>query len=173
MHFALMDVLALLFRWLHIVAAMALLGGPMFVRFALLPTIGELPDDRRQALLDGTRRRWSMVVRAAILFLLISGIYNYVAFLSAAKSWSTSWQEGTMWFYQFLFGIKFMLALCIFFLAEALTGRSAVFAQFREKMKLWATVLLLAGLLLVAISSQMRMLHIGPTPALATSSASV
>jgi len=66
--------------------------------------------------------------------------------------------------YNILIGIKFTLAIAVFFLAEALTGRSAVFAQFREKAKFWVTIFLLLGLLLVAISSQMRMLHIGPTP---------
>ena len=40
MQYTFLDALGLLFRWLHILAAMAAVGGPMFIRWALLPAAG-------------------------------------------------------------------------------------------------------------------------------------
>ena len=65
--------------------------------------------------------------------------------------------------YNILFGIKVVLALAVFFLASAMTGRSEALAKFRENLKLWITVNLLLGILIVCIAGQMRMMHAGPT----------
>ena len=64
--------------------------------------------------------------------------------------------------YQMLFGIKVLLALAIFFLASVLVGRSALGARFRERAKLWVTVNLLLGVLVVCIAGRMRAMHTGP-----------
>jgi hypothetical protein len=55
------------------------------------------------------------------------------------------------------------LALALFFLASAINGRSDALAKFRENLKLWITVNLLLGILIVCIAGQMRMMHAGPT----------
>jgi uncharacterized membrane protein len=158
-------MLGLLFRWLHILAAMAAVGGPMFLCWALLPAAAELPDDAHRALKEGVRRRWARVVMAAITFLLISGIYNLIAFERMSRSWGPEWHEGPARLYHVLLGVKLLLALAIFFLASALVGRSPALANFRARARFWVAVNLTLGILLVAMSSEMRMLHIGPPPA--------
>ena len=167
MHYKLLDALGLVFRWLHILAAMAAVGGPMFISWALLPVAGALPDAAQRTLQEGIRLRWSSVVKIAILFLILSGSYNFIAFVRASHTWGPEWQAGgsAHLFYQALFGVKVLLALAIFFLASALTGRSPAMARFRENAKFWVKVNLALGILLLALSSQMRMLHIGPPPA--------
>jgi uncharacterized membrane protein len=164
MQFNLVDGLGLLFRWLHILAAMAAVGGPIFIRLALLPAVATLPEEERKRLNETVRSRWSKVVMAAILFLLISGFYNFFAFRSLSATWGDSWQPGSAnaWTYQMLFGVKFLLALAIFFIASALTGRSTALVRFRENAKFWITSNLVLAVLLVAVSSQMRMMHMGP-----------
>jgi uncharacterized membrane protein len=164
MQYTLLDALALLFRWLHILAAMAAVGGPMFIRWALLPAAGTLPDEPHRMLREGIRRRWSKVVMIAIAFLLISGLYNLIAFEKASRDWGQAWHDGPGRLYHLLLGLKLLLALAIFFLASALTGRGAALVRFRENAKFWVTVNLALGIVLVGISSQMRMLHIGPPP---------
>lgn len=163
MHYTLLDALGLLFRWMHILAAMAAVGGPMFICWALLPAADELPDEAHRALREGVRRRWMRVVMIAITFLIVSGAYNYVMFMRVSRTW-TDWNNGPGHLYQALFGVKFLLALAIFFLASALTGRSPALANFRENAKFWVAVYLAIGIVLVGVSSQMRMLHIGPPP---------
>lgn len=160
-----MDILPLISRWLHIMAAMAAVGGPMFIRLAMLPAMSTLPEVERKSLHEQLRRRWSKVVMAAILFLIVTGLYNFVLFVNAAHGWGPEWQAGShnMWLYQMLFGIKVALALAVFFLASAITSRSEALAKFRENLKLWITVNLLLGILIVCIAGQMRMMHAGPT----------
>jgi uncharacterized membrane protein len=160
-----MDVLPLVSRWIHILAAMAAVGGPMFIRLAMLPAMATLMEDERKQLHEQLRRRWSKVVMAAIVFLIASGLYNFISFRNAAVDWGPQWQSGShnMWLYQMLFGIKVVLALALFFLASAITGRSDALAKFRENLKLWITVNLLLGILIVCISGQLRMMHSGPT----------
>ena len=102
---------------------------------------------------------------AAITFLLVSGLYNLIAFEKASRGWGQAWHDGPARIYHLLLAVKLILALAIFFLASALTGRSAGMARFRENAKFWVTVNLALGIVLVAVSSQMRMLHIGPPPA--------
>ncbi len=160
-----MDYLSLISRWLHILAAMAAVGGPIFIRLALIPAMcGTLGDEQRRALHEQIRRRWSKVVMAAILFLLVSGLYNLIQFVRLSHTWGAAWESGShnSLLYQILFGVKIVLALAVFFIASAVTGRSEVFARFREHAKLWITLNLLLGVLIVCISGQMRMMHIGP-----------
>ena len=159
-----MDLLPLISRWLHILAAMAAVGGPMFIRFALLPADPVLPDDQRRALHDRIRRRWSIVVMTAILFLLVTGLYNFVLFAQVSRTWGPAWERGSdnARLYQILFGIKFVLALAVFFIASAVTGRAEIFARFRQNSRFWITLNLLLGILIVCISGYMRMMHIGP-----------
>jgi uncharacterized membrane protein len=160
-----LDALGLVFRWLHILAAMAAVGGPMFILWALLPAAASLPDDAHRALKEGIRRRWSRVVMIAIAFLIASGLYNLIAFEKASRGWDQAWHDGPARVYHLLLGVKLLLALAIFFLASALTGRTPSMARFRENAKFWVTVNLILGIVLVGISGQMRMLHIGPPPA--------
>ena len=42
-----LDILGILFRWMHILAAIAAVGGTFFIRLALLPSLAELPDETR------------------------------------------------------------------------------------------------------------------------------
>jgi uncharacterized membrane protein len=87
-----MDFLPLISRWLHILAAMAAVGGPMFIRLALFPAAdATLPDEQRRSLHEQLRRRWSKVVMVAILFLLASGFYNFVLFLRLSHTWGPAW----------------------------------------------------------------------------------
>jgi uncharacterized membrane protein len=162
MEFTSTEILGLVFRWLHIVAAMAVVGGLMFMRFALLPAASAWAEPQRRELQEAIRRRWAKVVMAAIGFLLVSGFYNFVVLDLSWKTWPDAWRNGPAHVYQMLFDIKFILALIIFFISSALAGRSAALARFREQAKFWVTTNLILALVLVAISNQLRMMHAGP-----------
>jgi uncharacterized membrane protein len=165
MHYTFLDALGLIFRWLHIVAATAAVGGPIFIYLVLLPVAGTLPDAGQRSVQEGVRRRWGAVVRIAITFLILSGSYNFLTFLRASRTWGPEWQSGPAHLYQALFGVKMLLALAIFFLASVLTGRSPAMARFRDNARFWVGINLTLGIAIVAVSSGLRMMHIGPTPA--------
>lgn len=154
------DWLAIAFRWLHILAAITAVGGTFFMRFALVPSIGVLTDEQRKALHEQVRSRWVKFVMGAILFLLVSGFYN---FFRRIHTLPTDYKG----LYHGLFGAKFLLALAIFFIASALMGRAAAFASIRQKAKLWLTVNVILAIVVVCISGVLRFI---PTAASTSSS---
>jgi uncharacterized membrane protein len=162
-----MAALELLSRWLHIIAATVAVGGPIFMFVALFPAASALSGDSRGQLFEGIRRRWSKAVMAAIGLLVISGLFNYLMILKAAKTWGPEWQAGqfNMKLYQALFGLKVTIAFAMFFIASALVGRSPGMAKFREHARYWAGVNVVLALVLILIASQLRMMHIGPNDA--------
>ena len=146
------DLLGLLFRWLHILPAIAAVGGTMFMRFALLPSVQGLPDETRRGLHEAVRSRWAKVVMASIALLLLSGLYNIAIIESQKKV-----PEDEQGMYRALFGIKFLLALVIFFIASALVGRSQAFDKIRQNARFWLTLNLVLAVILVCISGALRL----------------
>jgi hypothetical protein len=63
-----------------------------------------------------------------------------------------------------LFGIKFLLALVIFFVASLLVGRSPAADRFRQKRKTWLTLNMTLAITVVLISGVMRTLPQKPRP---------
>jgi hypothetical protein len=159
-----MNWLAIFLRWIHIVAAITAVGGTVFMRYALLPGVQVLADDARRSLHDKVRSRWAKIVMLCIAVLLIGGLTNFMIFMSAAKApeWA-EWKASYSKIYNIVFGIKFLIALCIFFIASALVGRAKVFEPIRQNAKLWLTVNVVLAFTVVALSGVMRITHVGPT----------
>jgi uncharacterized membrane protein len=157
------DYVAYILRLLHILAVITLVGGSVFMRFALLPAVGGMTDEQRRSLMEAVRTRWARWVQVAILFLLVSGLINFVMFVRAAKGYGDEWRETYHMAYQMLFGVKFLLALGIFALVSILTGRSAGTQKIRDNYRFWINVNLALALAVVMISGVMRLTHVGPT----------
>jgi uncharacterized membrane protein len=156
MDLSLAFTVALVSRWLHLLAAIAAVGGTIFIRLALQPTLATLPDDQRRSLHEALRARWSKVIMAAIFFLLVSGLFNFFAINSALKN-GTEAMQAMRPLYHALFGVKFTLALGIFFIASALVGRSSAFDKMRANAKFWATMNIALAVALVCVSGYMRL----------------
>jgi uncharacterized membrane protein len=143
----------LVFRWMHILAAIVAVGGTAFTRFALLPAAGALPGDERDRLMEGVRSRWSKFVAGAILFLLVSGLYNFITTMKMYELPKP---------YQMVFGIKFLLAFVIFALASLLSGRSAAAQKLRKNARFWVSLNLALGVLVVCLSGFLRAIPHNP-----------
>jgi uncharacterized membrane protein len=158
-----MDPLALLLRWAHVLAAIAALGGLLFARFALVPAAEELGRETADRLHAGVRRRWLPWVIGAITLLLASGLTNYILLMRRVKEapelWGGDWMRQTG--YHALFGVKFLLALIVFYLASGLVGRGASTQWIRDARKQWLSVAVGLGVAVVLISGWMRQLHTG------------
>ena len=140
--------LGVLFRWMHMLAAIAAVGGTIFIRLALMPSVSVLGDEARKTLHEAVRSRWSKVVMAAIAFLLLSGGYNIIA---------TATHYELPAYYMPLFAIKFLIALGIFFIASALVGRAPALAPIRQSARFWLTLNMILAIVLVCISGVLRM----------------
>ena len=152
-----LDWLAIFFRWLHMLAAITAVGGTIFMRMALVPSVAVLTDDQRKLLHEQVRSRWVKFVMGAILFLIVSGIYNFLRRLNPPGI-----DRSYIALYHGLFGLKVLLALLIFFVASALTGRAAALARFRQNAKVWLSVNVALAVLVVCISGVLRFVPTGP-----------
>lgn len=168
-----MDWLGFVLRWFHIVAAITAVGGTIFMRFALVPSVSVLGDEQRRTLNDQIRSRWAKIVMASIGVLLVSGLVNFILFLRASKTFGIEWKNQYLILYHTVFLVKFLLALAVFFLASALAGRGEATKGFRQNPVRWMTINCVLALLIVALSGVMRLTHVGPTlpPSAATPSA--
>ncbi|HWB13726.1 MAG TPA: hypothetical protein VG826_31160 [Pirellulales bacterium] len=153
-----LDWLAIVLRWMHILAAITAVGGTIFMRAALVPSVVVLADDERKKLHEQVRSRWVKFVMAAILFLLASGLYNVL------RRFNAGIPADFKRLYHGLFAVKFLLALAIFFLASALTGRAAALARFRQNAKFWLSVNLTLAVIVVCISGVLRFIPAEKTP---------
>lgn len=143
------DILGIVFRWAHILAAITAVGGVVFMRLALLPATAVLSEEQRRALQAEVRSRWVMPLMIALAFLLVSGLYNIIMNV-------TRYDLSAVRYYHPLFGIKFLLALVIMWIAAALTGRSQATEKIRANARYWLTVNLILAVIVVCISGILR-----------------
>ena len=145
---------AMVVRWVHIASATLAIGGPFFVRFALLPAAAkELDEAAQKRLRAAVNKRWSKVVYALIALFILTGLYN---FLVTARWRGLSPADRQL--YHMIFGIKMMAAFSIFFLASALAGKSESLAAIRKRGKTFLGVLLVLAAVVLACSTMLRYL---------------
>ena len=143
-----MSTLAIVLRFLHIAPAIIAGGATIFVKIALLPALATLPEAERARLKDAIDRRWRLVVMACVTLLLVSGILNFVLYQAPVHKGQP--------LYHALFGVKFLAALVVFFLASALSGRSSGLAAIRANSRLWVSVTAALVIAIVLISAVLR-----------------
>ncbi|MCA9057817.1 MAG: hypothetical protein KDA85_04935 [Planctomycetaceae bacterium] len=132
-------LLAVISRWLHVGTAIVLIGGTFFMRMIVLPSVAGGSEE----LLAGIRKRWQRVLHPGIAIFILSGFYNF---------WRALPDHSDDGLYHGLVGTKILLAFGIFFLASALTGRSAGTQKFRDQPRRWLGVILLLATVIVGIS---------------------
>jgi uncharacterized membrane protein len=142
--------LLLLLRYMHILGAIALMGGTIFMRFALAPTVRELEPAVKAAVHEQVRSRWAKFVMLAAALLLISGITN----LGLAARYKFEPVFGMS--YHMIVGIKLLLSLPIFLFASLLAGRSATAKKFQANAVFWMNVNLTLALTMVLIGGVLK-----------------
>jgi len=149
--------LALIFRLLHILAAIMAAGGTLFMRFGLAPAAASaLKDEDHARLKEAVRNSWAKWVHISITFLLISGLYN-IAMIEAKKQVPIPKDFSST--YHGLLMVKLVLAMAIFYIASMLTGRSEVAQSFRKDAKRWLTINSIMIVVLVCASGAMRVIR--------------
>jgi len=150
--------LLLTLRYMHILGAIALMGGTIFMRFALRPVVVQMQPEAKAVLHEQVRRRWAKFVMLATLLLLVSGIAN----LALASRYEFKPVFGMS--YHMVVGIKLLLALPIFFIAAILMGRTDLAKRFQEQAEFWMNVNLTLALVMVLIGGVLRFVPREPKP---------
>lgn len=158
----------LVLRYMHILGAITLMGGTIFMRFALAPTVQTLEGSTRADFHERVRVRWSKFVMLAAGLLLVSGLANMMLFTKSRYEMDPVPVLGAS--YGMIVGIKFILALPIFFFASLLAGRSETAKKFQAKAPFWMNVNLALALVMVLIGGLLKFVPREYKPAPATAS---
>ena len=140
----------LLLRYLHILSAITLMGGTIFAYFAASPGLAELPEGERTKAHAAIRSRWNKFVMLTTLLLLVSGLANMVL-IPMNFDLGDNRAAYSMWT-----GIKFVLALPIFFFAALLTGRSSLAQKIQANARTYMALNLVLALSMVLIGGALR-----------------
>src|SRR4030095_15776991 len=152
----------LILRYMHILGAIMLMGGTIFMRFALAPVVTGLDSNTKTNLHEQIRSRWSKFVMLASGLLLVSGIAN----LGLASQYKFEPVLGVL-NYNMVVGIKFVLAIPIFLFASFLAGRSATAKRFQANAVMWMNVNLALALAMVLIGGTLKFVKREPKKAAA------
>jgi uncharacterized membrane protein len=137
-------------RWLHIAAAAVAVGGLVYARFVVFPSLQLLSEDTRAMLSAQFSARLKPIALSAVAALFLSGVYNLYRVLERGIVDST---------YHAVFGLKFLLALHLFamlFLLSAPPSGDAARDARRPRLMLGAVI---SGLLILALGAYLRTLH--------------
>lgn len=148
-----LEIVMLVLRWLHILSAIAMMGGAIFMRVALLPAAETLSAEAHEQLRSAMRPRWARVVMAASGLLLLSGFANF-GITVAMYSFDKATLLGSH--YHLFFGVKFALALPVFYIAATLVGRSEAAQRVRANARFWLTLNLILATLVVCFGGVLR-----------------
>lgn len=140
-------VVALVFRWVHVLSAVLGIGGAMFVRLALIPAAATLEPAAHDQLREAVRAHWARWLHAAVGLLLVSGLVNFGLKVVKYQLPPT---------YHMVFGIKFLLALAVMAIASILVGRSALAQKMRASQKFWLNVNLALAVTVICLSGYLR-----------------
>ncbi|MDA0831772.1 MAG: hypothetical protein O2955_00835 [Planctomycetota bacterium] len=141
-------LLPLISRWLHVLTAIVLVGGTIFMRFVLMPSATVLSEGEHNALREQLLSRWKKFVHAGIGLLLLTGFYNYLVVMRPS--------HGGDGLYHGVMGTKIILALVVFMIASGLVGRSAAFEPLRQNRKRWLAVLVAMTVIIVLMSGLLK-----------------
>ena len=133
-------ILAVFMRWLHIASVVALIGGFIYTRFAVWPALEALGPDQASAFVKQMIARTRALLYTVLATTLISGVYNYVTKPSYPGN------------YHMVIGVKLLFVLHVFAVAILYTTPSAGVATRRR----WLTGLVISGLVIIAISADLR-----------------
>lgn len=148
------DLLAVVLRILHILAAVAAAGGAMFQLLALHPSLAGLDDGSRRALRTQIARRWSVVVVLAIVVLLLTGLVNFVAY--AVPDMKASPHK---MLYHGVFGLKFAAALAAFHSAAVLVLPGPRGDRHRDKAGFWLRLMVTMFVVIIVCGAILRELR--------------
>jgi putative copper export protein len=136
-------------RVLHILGAVVLVGGIFYLRMVVVSRVRSSDSGSDTDVWYSSRRaKWAMWVGIATLVLIVTGLVNFVYIVKTNQSFAAP--------YHAVFGVKFLLALGVFFLAAILAGKSAAGERFRKNFRYWLGVCLVLGVVVIALGGVLR-----------------
>lgn len=141
----------LILRWMHILSAITLVGGAIFLRLAFYSD--DATEEQKQ-FAAAVRGRWAKVVGAMSGMLMVSGLMNLVRILGGYEIVGDTFPGSV---YHMVFGIKFLLAFGVFFLSATLAGKRSLAERLRQNEKKWLTINAVLAVAVVLLAGVMKL----------------
>jgi uncharacterized membrane protein len=135
-----------LFRFIHISSAIALLGGIVYARQILVPTLNALPEEVRLDAAGRAQKKYRSTLFTLLVLIVGSGFYNLLGGPKHAYA------------YQMWFGIKMLLVAHIFSAAILWVTSPYGDVRVRGKSKHRLVSIAISGPIVVLISAYLRSL---------------
>lgn len=135
-----MNEINVVMRFLHIISAVALLGGVIAWRFAVIPATEPLTADMRSKIGNAVAAAWRPVFFVSAGGLLLSGIFNYVNKGNVPAAWHA------------FIGVKFLLVLHVLAVGFLATMPN------NEKRSRQLTGVVISGVVIVILGAILRSL---------------
>jgi uncharacterized membrane protein len=133
-------------QWVHLIAAVVGLGGMGFLLLILIPSLGVLSAEPREALSKAVAGRFRWASWSGMTLLMISGLYNVRRYY-----WEEPW--GRAW--KFL-AFKIILSFALFAIVLGLTIPLRWFEGMRARRQIWLLVAFILGVIVILISAYLR-----------------
>jgi uncharacterized membrane protein len=138
--------MATVMQWVHLMAAVVGLGGMGFMLLILIPSLGVLGAEQREALSRAVTGRFRWATWGAVTLLLVTGLYNIRRYYWE-EPWDRAWR---------LLTLKILLSFGLFGIVLALTIPLRWFEPLRARRQMWLLVAFILGLVVVLISAYLR-----------------
>ena len=155
-----MNYLPTLMQWIHVASVVLLIGGFFFLRVILHPAARVLSDANRSQLTESVLRRFRVVIWTTLITILVSGIYNFITFLRAARVQSAIEPSLDYSLHILVLAIKFSIVFLIFTFCVVLTFPYPVFAPIQKRPLPWLNITLILGLIVIFLSTFLRRMPI-------------
>lgn len=133
-------------QWIHLTAAIIGLGGMGFFLLILIPSLGVLSTEQREALANAVAKRFRWASWSAIGLLLVSGLYNIRRYY-----WEEPW--GRAWWF---LTVKVILSFILFGIVLTLSTPVKLFEPLRARRRTWLLIAFILGMVVVLISAYLR-----------------
>lgn len=137
--------MAAFMQWLHIGSVLVALGGVIFVRLFLIPSLKTLDRAQAPVLLGKISSQFNKILWTCIGFILISGVYNIASTSPPFSRW-----------YTFVLSLKILLALVLFTISFALTLPVSAFLEIQRNRPKWLLVNIALGTIIIFLSAYLR-----------------
>jgi putative copper export protein len=127
-----------LMRWLHLASMASLVGGFLYGRLVIAPSLGAFAPEAQKSLEGRAASAYRPIVLSAVIGLIVSGVYNLLT------------NPGHTPKYHMLLGIKLLIALHVFAVAFLIARPD------NPRRTRMMTGALISGLAILAISAYLR-----------------
>lgn len=135
-------------QWLHLVAAIAALGGTIFLVMVAFPVLGRMGDQFREQFQERAHSKVMMLILHSYGLLILTGFFNLVRAYSGEKPTQL---------YGALIAIKVFLAIGLFAIGFMLLVPSESLKEFQARRPFWMRINALLGLVIVLLSAWLRL----------------